>query len=97
MLHHIVVFTWNPGTTAEQVADLERALADLQAQVPELRRYAYGPNLGLTAGSADFGIAAEFDDEAGWRAYDQHPAHAKVRSDVLAPMIASRAVVQFRS
>ena len=37
---------------------------------------------------------AECDDADGWRAYDEHPAHQHVVTEVLRPRIAERAAVQ---
>ena len=97
VLRHIVVFSWKPDTTPEQVASVENALTELQALVPELRSYAFGSDLGLSAVPGDFAVVAEFEDEAGWRVYDQHPFHATVRSEVIGPLAASRMGVQFSS
>ena len=97
MLCHIAVFSWTPETTAEDVAAVMDGLREVQAAVTELRRYDFGPDLGMTAAPGDFAVVAEFDDEAGWRAYDKHPVHARVRSEVILPLVASRCTVQFSS
>ena len=38
---------------------------------------------------------AEFDDAAGYQAYVDHPAHQAVANDLIAPIRAERAHVQF--
>ncbi|MEQ1785984.1 MAG: Dabb family protein [Acidimicrobiales bacterium] len=96
-VHHIVVFRWKAGTTEAQVAAIEAELATIPALVPSIRTYHYGADLELGAGRWDFGLVAGFDDADGWRAYDEHPDHDRVRTDVLGPHVADRAAVQIGS
>jgi hypothetical protein len=93
-VRHVVVFRWHPDVTSDDVAAIDEALAALPAQIPALRAYHHGPDLGLGEGRWDYGIVAECDDEAAWRAYDRHPAHQQVVTEVLRPRIAERAAVQ---
>ena len=97
MFVHNVMFKWKPGTTEANIAEMKAALATLPAAVASIRSYIFGSDLGMGAhgNSWDFAIVAQFDDEAGWRAYMDHPVHAKVRDESLAPRIAERASVQF--
>lgn len=97
MFVHNVFFKWIPGTTASEVDVMAAGLATLPDKVPSIRSYMFGRDLGLgqSGVSWDFAIFAEFDDEAGWRAYLSHPDHEAVRDELLAPRIAERATVQF--
>ena len=96
MLVHNVFFKWKPGTTPADITEMTAALATLPGSVPSIRSYIFGSDLGLSSGTAwDFAIVAQFDDEAGWKGYLEHPAHEKVRAESLAPRIAERASVQF--
>jgi hypothetical protein len=93
-VRHVVVFRWQPDVTSDDVAAIDAALATLPARIPSLRAYHHGPDLGLGEGRWDYGIVAECDDVAGWRAYEQHPAHQQVVTEVLRSRIAERAAVQ---
>jgi hypothetical protein len=95
MLRHVVCLTWTEGATPDAIDAAARALAALPAQIPELRGFAIGRDLGLAAGNADFAIVADFDDAAGWRRYQEHPAHQAVLVERLRPIIAARAAAQF--
>lgn len=98
MFVHNIQFKWKPGTTAAEVEEMKAALATLPGAVPSIRSYIFGSDLGLAAQSGnswDFAIVAQFDDQAGWKEYLDHPVHDKVRAEVLAPRIAERASVQF--
>lgn len=97
MFTHVIAFCWIPGTTPEQVEAVAAALRALPAQIPELRSYKVGPDAGAADGNWDFAVVAEFDDEDGWRAYAQHPAHQRVVHDLVGPIRGERAAVQFRS
>jgi hypothetical protein len=93
-VRHIVVLRWKDDITDADLLAIDVALGQLPAVIPSLRSYHHGRDLGLGEGRWDYGIVAECDDEAGWEAYDRHPAHQHVVVDVLRPHIAERAAVQ---
>ncbi len=94
MLRHVVCLTWNEHATPAAVAALTAALAELPAQIPELRAYSVGPDVGLASANADFAIVADFDDADGWRRYQAHPAHQAVLVERIRPILASRVAAQ---
>jgi hypothetical protein len=96
MLRHVVLLRWRSGTTAAQLDALIAAIATLPAQIPELRAYRFGADAGLTAGNFDFAIVADFDDDAGFLTYAEHPAHQRFIAEHTRPLVAERAAVQFR-
>ncbi len=77
MIRHTVVFRFAEGTPAERVQAIREALMGLPGRVPEVRGFSCGGDLGLREGNADFAIVAEFDDEDGWRAYQDDPEHQR--------------------
>ena len=83
MFHHVVVFSWQDGTTQQQVAAVAAELAKLPDEIPSIRRYEF------------FAVAAAFEDAAGYLAYRDHPAHRKLIENYLNPIVASRSRVQF--
>ncbi|HET7489674.1 MAG TPA: Dabb family protein [Acidimicrobiales bacterium] len=95
MFRHVALFKWQPGVTADQIDEVRRALGGLPAVIAELRGYRVGADAGLTGGNWDFAVVADFDDEAGWRTYTDHPAHQKVGSEVVRPLLEARAAVQY--
>ena len=95
MLRHIVLLTWIDGTTADDVARVTATLDTLPGQIDTIRAYTHGPDLGLAAGRWDYAIVGDFDGVEGWRVYDTHPAHEQSRAEVIVPLIAQRASVQF--
>lgn len=93
-IRHVALFTWSEPPAPEWIAQVTRDLAALPAQIPELRSLACGGDLGLTEGTADFAVVAEMDDDAGYRAYRDHPAHRAVAERILAQS-AHRMAAQF--
>ncbi|MDO5712755.1 MAG: Dabb family protein [Micrococcales bacterium] len=89
---HIVVFSFNEGSDAG--ARAEEALNALAPLVPELREFRCGPDARVSAGNADFGIVATFEDVAGYEVYRDHPEHQRIIKEILVPNLAARTCVQ---
>ncbi|MDA2806320.1 Dabb family protein [Nocardiopsis suaedae] len=92
-IRHIALFRWNGEATPEKVDRIRDALARLPGRIPELRAYTFGPDLGISEGTYDFGVAADVDDEAGLEAYRDHPDHQAALA-LIRPLLADRASVQ---
>jgi hypothetical protein len=95
MIRHVVLFRFLPDTTDEQKTAIVEGLRALPPQIPELLAYDVGPDLGLTDGTFDLGVVADFADAAGYRAYLAHDAHETVARERIRPFVAERASVQF--
>ncbi|MET7392817.1 Dabb family protein [Dactylosporangium sp. NPDC005572] len=93
MIAHLVIWTWHPTVTGDQVEGLVHTLRELTADMPSLHRYECGPALGLRQGG-DFGVIAVVHDAAGLDAYLDDPRHRDVATKVIGPMAASRIAVQ---
>lgn len=82
-------------STEEQKKALFEGLARLPHVIPQIKRYEFGPDLGLGDGNPDAALVADFDSEEGWRAYSAHPAHQVVVNDLLAPIAREAIRVQY--
>jgi hypothetical protein len=94
VIRHVVCLTWKVDTTDEAVEAVRAALVELPGQIPEIRDYAVGSDLGVVDGNAHFAIVADFDDVDAWRRYQRHPAHEAVLAERIRPILAARAAVQ---
>ena len=94
MLTHIVIFTWLPGTTPEQVTALGQALDRMASDVAGLLAIRHGPDLRFREGNGDYALVATFPDRDGWDAYQADPRHTAFVRDVVAPIQASRLTIQ---
>jgi hypothetical protein len=95
MLTHVVLMTWKPGITADQVAAVGEGFARLAQDIPQIRSYRFGPDQGLYPGNADYALVAAFDSEADLRAYASHPLHRAFLKEVTGPLLASFSAAQF--
>jgi hypothetical protein len=95
MVRRVVLLKWKDGTTAAQIEAVTAGLSTLPGEIPEIRAYTHGPDLGAEAGAFDYGVVADFDDVAAWRVYDTHPVHDKLRAELIRPHIADRATIVF--
>ena len=96
MIRHVVAFRFNDTADADAKARIEAGLEALPGQIPEIRRYEYGPDAGLAEGNFDFVVVADFDDEAAYGRYAAHAAHQDLIRDHIRPAIAERVAVQYR-
>lgn len=92
MVTHVVIFTWIVGTTGDQVADLQRALDQLAADLGVAIRH--GPDLRFREGNGDYGLVATFPDRQGWDAYQADPRHKAFVRDHVAPIQSARVTIQ---
>jgi hypothetical protein len=65
--------------------------------IPEIRRYAFGPDAGLAEGNFDFAVVADFEDADAYRVYAAHPAHTGLIAERIRPLIAERVAVQYET
>jgi Stress responsive A/B Barrel Domain len=95
MFRHVVLLTWNDTATAAERQAVVDGLETLPAAIPEIRSYRVGVDLGLAPeGNSDLVVVADFDDQAGYVVYRDHPVHQDVIARRIRPILASRAAVQ---
>jgi hypothetical protein len=94
MFHHVALFRWQPGTTAEQIEPIAPALRALASTLSGLVSYDCGAGLGLTPVSYDFGVVAVFESKAGWDGYMADAEHDRIRAELILPIVAERAGIQ---
>ncbi|MBA9007034.1 MULTISPECIES: Dabb family protein [Thermomonospora] len=92
---HVVLFRWAEGTTTLQQEEVAARLSELPAKIPQIRSYSLGVNAKVNPGGYDFAVVADFDDREGYLAYRDHPDHRAVVEEVITPLVADRAAVQY--
>ena len=91
---HVVLLTLDEAC---DVDELVASLRQLPEQIPELRNYVVGRDAGLSEGNATVAVVADCDDQAGWEAYRDHPAHVAVIAEKIRPHLVARTAVQHPS
>ena len=94
MFRHVAVFRFTPESTREQHEAVIVALRTLPSIIPELRDYRVGLDAGLVEGNFEMAVVADFDDEAGWRAYTADAEHQRIIAELIRPILADRSAVQ---
>jgi hypothetical protein len=84
------------GASDAQIDALEQAMAGLPGRLPQLVHYAYGRDLGMNDGNYDFAVVAECETDDGYLAYRDDPEHQRILRELIGPILASRAAVQYR-
>lgn len=97
MFHHMVIFRFEDGTDSQQIDAITEGLASLPPEIDVLVGYRFGPDVGITEGSWDYGVAADFVAEGHYNDYSKHPAHVRVVEERIKPFIKESARVQFWS
>lgn len=93
MIRNVVLGRLNDGVDRAQV---EPGLAAIAALQPDgLIDCKVGVDLRLRDESWDFAITSDFVDEAAYQAYDRDDEHNRVRREMIAPLCAELARVQF--
>ena len=90
-----MVFSWTDEASAEQKQQVKDSLATLPSLVPTLRSLELGADIGVNEGNFDFAVTASFDDLDGYLAYRDNPEHRAMIRDLVTPITAQRAAVQF--
>jgi hypothetical protein len=96
MIRHVVLFRWKPEVTDEQKHLVAAELGKLPSAIASIRSYVMGADAGINQGNAEFAVTADFDDEPGYLAYRDDPAHREVIATYITPLVAERTAVQFQ-
>jgi len=95
MFHHVAMFRFIDGTTDDQIAAVTAGLAALPDEIDVLTGYRFAPDAGVTDGSWDYVVIADLPDAAAYPVYKNHPAHVAAVRDLISPIVAEAARVQF--
>lgn len=97
MITHVVLFRWRSTVTGQQVREVADQLRALGAELPQLRDYRLGSDLGLRDGNDQFAVVATFDDTEALADYLSDPRHLRIVREVAGPLVAERHTVQFET
>jgi hypothetical protein len=96
MIRHVVVFTWSQAADAERRAATIDALRRLRQDVGGMNSLVVADDAGLSDGTADTVLIADFPDVEAFYRYAQDPVHLAVIAEHVRPWLASRSAVQYQ-
>lgn len=92
---HIVTFKWREdGFDASAIAEALRGLA---ARLDGVQSYLCGPDVGHAPGAYDFAVVGTFDDADHFAAYQDHPEHQRIASEMVRPNLETRTFLQIEA
>ena len=96
-IRHAVLFRFTDDATDAQIAALGDGLSRMPSATGAVEpdKYQHGRALGLNAGSWDYAVVGEFADADAYARYRDHPDHRALIRDLVVPITAERASVQF--
>ena len=94
---HVVMFQWAEGLGPDHIERVRSGLDALPAQIEQIRSYVHGVDVGISEGSFDYVLVADFDSMDDYVAYRDHPVHQQFIADVIVGNVAGRAAVQYET
>ena len=95
MVRQIVLVRWTEDATEQMKQGVADALRGLQTQIDGIRDMRMGSDLGVRDENFDFAVSVDFDSADDYLTYREHPAHLKVVTGVIRPVMAERAGTVF--
>jgi len=77
------MYRWASHVDDAHVRRVHDAFDALSAAVPGIRRHEHGSDVGVSEGTYDFLVVADFDSVAEWRAYRDHPEHVLLVAELI--------------
>jgi hypothetical protein len=96
MLHHVVLFSFKPTSSDDEIRQVERAFAALPSQIEEIIDFEWGTDVSVEGKADGFThcFFVTFQDAAGRDAYLPHPAH-KAFGQTLRPHVEKVLVLDY--
>ncbi len=78
MVKHVVMFKFKKGAPESAIAEIEKELAELPGNIPEVLEFQSGRDVVHSEKSYDFALVSGFENLESLGRYRVHPAHQKV-------------------
>lgn len=95
MIRHVAMFKWNDDELPSHAVATGTALEGLTEVITSIVAFRHGPDLGVSPGTFDYSVTADFHDVEGYLAYRDHPAHQAFLTGFIVGHVAQRVAVQF--
>lgn len=94
MLRHIVLLTFKPAATADQLAAWRAAVIDMCETSPEVLSFTLGSNIGSGPNHHDSALVADFRSVEAFRRYITGSAHKAYVEDYARHVVDKIAAIQ---
>ena len=93
---HVAMYRWSAAVGPEHVDRVRAAFDELASLVTGLQHHAHGTDVGVSEGTYDYIVVADFDSVTDWRTYRDHPAHVLLLAELIDGHAVDRAGGQFQ-
>lgn len=94
---HVVMFKWDDHVDDDHIEQVRAGLSALPAEIAVIRSYVHGSDVGVSDGTYDYVVVADFDDVDGYRTYRDHPVHVQLIEAMIKGNITDRAAIQYQT
>ena len=94
---HVVLLQWADDVPDDHLEQVRVGLDSLPPQIPQIRSFVHGTDVGVSEGNYDYVVVADFDSVQDWRAFREHPAHLLFMEEHIAGKFKGRAAIQYQT
>ncbi|MFW2332997.1 Dabb family protein [Ilumatobacter sp.] len=94
---HVVMFKWEDHVDDDHVEQVRAGLSALPPVIDVIRSYVHGTDVGVSEGTYDYVVVADFDDVADFHTYRDHPQHVQLIEELIKGHVADRAAIQYET
>jgi hypothetical protein len=94
---HVVLLQWADDVPDGHVEQVRAGLDALPPQIPQLRSFVHGSDVGVSEGNFDYVVVADFDNVSDWREFREHPAHLLLMEEHIKGKFKNRAAIQYQT
>jgi hypothetical protein len=94
---HVVLLQWADDVPENHVEQVRSGLDALLSQIPQIRGFLHGSDVGVSEGNFDYVVVADFDNMGDWRAFREHPAHLLFMEEHITGRFKNRAAIQYQT
>jgi len=95
MFRHCVMLKFKHDATEAQKGLAFEGIQSLPEYIDQITSYSVGFNAGSRSDNYDLVVVGDFNSEADYEIYANHPNHQKVIAELLAPIMESRTAAQY--
>ena len=92
---HLALYRWADHVDADHVRRVRDAFDGLAEEVTGLVSHTHGTDVGVSEGTFDYLVVADFHTIDAWRAYRDHPAHVLLQAELITGHVVEQAGGQF--
>jgi hypothetical protein len=91
------MFKWANHVDEEHIEKLRAGLSALPLEIDLIRSYVHGADVGVSEGTYDYCVVADFDNVGDFRTYREHPQHVLLIAELIKDHVTDRAAIQYQT